>query len=193
MPKDIVYLTTNKGKVEEANRHLVNRYGIELDIMTPGFEVLEIQAKNCADIVKFSAEYGANKLGRPTLKSDSGVYIDYLGGLPGPYNAYFDKQIGVEKFLKMLEGVENRTARLEHCFAYCEPGQEAVVFTGGSTGRIATEAKGTRGRWHDLFFIPDGETKTLSELRSEDEMNEAKFWGHAIDDFAQWYLEHHKS
>lgn len=40
-----------------------------------------------------------------------------------------------------------------------------------------------------MFFIPDRETKTLSELREEDEMNEAKFWGTAIDDFAKWYKE----
>ena len=189
MQQELVYLTTNIYKVEEANRHFVEKYGFNIKIMDPGFEVLEIQAKSCIDVVKFSAKYGAEKLGVPVLKSDSGIYIDYLGGLPGPYNAYFDKQIGVEKFLKMMEGVEDRKARLEHCFAYCEPGQEPIVFSGGSTGTIAKEDRGTRGRWHDMFFIPDGETKTLSELREEDEMNEAKYWGTAIDDFAKWYKE----
>lgn len=184
----IVYLTTNIHKVEEANRHLVNRYKIELEIMDPDFEVLEIQAKTCSEVVAFSAKYGAEKLGRAVLKSDSGLYIDYLGGLPGPYNAYFDKQIGVEKFLDLIKEIENRKARLEHCFAYCEPGGEPKVFCGGSEGTIAKEPKGERGRWHDLFYIPNGEIKTLSELRAIDEMYEAKFWGNAIDDFASWYL-----
>jgi len=45
------------------------------------------------------------------------------------------------------------------------------------------------GRWHDLFYIPDGETQTLSELREKDELYEAKFWGTATDDFAKWYKE----
>lgn len=189
MSKELVYLTTNIHKVEEANRHFVERHGFNIKIMNPDFEVLEIQAKSCIDVVKFSAKYGAEKLGVPVLKSDSGLYIDYLGGLPGPYNAYFDKQIGVEKFLKMIENIEDRKARLEHCFAYCEPGQEPIVFSGGSTGIISKESRGTRGRWHDMFFIPDGEIKTLSELREENEMNEAKYWGTAIDDFAKWYKE----
>ncbi|MCF7795877.1 hypothetical protein K9M42_02185 [Patescibacteria group bacterium] len=189
MSQELIYLTTNIHKVEEANRHFVAKYGFNIKIMNPDFEVLEIQAKSCVDVVKFSAKYGAEKLGVPVLKSDSGIYIDYLGGLPGPYNAYFDKQIGVEKFLKIMENVEDRKARLEHCFAYCEPGKEAVVFSGGSTGIIAKEAKGNMGRWHNLFFIPDGEIKTLSELREEDAMNESKYWGNAINDFAKWYKE----
>ena len=59
--------------------------------------------------------------------------------MPGPYNHYFDKQIGVEKFLELFKNEKNRKARLEHCFAYCEPGEEPVVFTGGGTGTISFE------------------------------------------------------
>ena len=113
--------------------------------------------------------------------------MDCLGGLPGPYNAYFDKHIGADKFLTLIKDEKNRTARLEHCFAYCEPGKEPLVFSGGSKGRIAYKCEGSRGRWHDLFYIPDGEEKTLSVLRDEDEMKEAKFWGNAIEDFGAWY------
>ena len=189
MTKELVYLTTNPHKIEEANALLVKKYGLKLKMMKPGFDVLEIQAKTCGEVAKFSAKYGADKLGAPVLKSDSGLYIDALGGLPGPYNAYFDKQIGVETFLKMMKDIKNRQARLEHCFAYCEPGKEAVLFTGGGTGKIAYEARGEKGRWHDKFYIPDGEDKTLSELRAIDHAYEAKFWGHALDDFALWYRE----
>ena len=103
MQQELIYLTTNIHKVEEANRHFVEKYGFNVKIMNPDFEVLEIQAKSCIDVVKFSAKYGAEKLGVPVLKSDSGLYIDYLGGLPGPYNAYFDKQIGIEKFLEIMK------------------------------------------------------------------------------------------
>ena len=125
----------------------------------------------------------------PILKSDSGIYIEALGGLPGPYNHYFDKQIGVEKFLELFKNETNRKVRLEHCFAYCEPGEEPIVFSGGGTGTISYEARGTRGRWHDKFYIPDGETKTLSELREIDYEKEATYWGDAKDQFAKWYKE----
>jgi len=127
-------------------------------------------------------------LGCAVLKSDSGLYLDALGGLPGPYNAYFDKQIGVEKFLDLLKNETNRRARLEHCYAYCEPGKEPIIFSGGSTGTIAYESRGRLGRWHSKFYIPDGEEKTLSELQEESYEKEAKYWGTALDEFAKWYM-----
>lgn len=190
----IIYLTTNKFKMEEANYFFKKKYGFELQIMNPDFEVPEIQAKSCIDVVKFSVKYAADKLGYPVLKSDSGLYIDCLGGLPGPYNAYFDKQIGAEKFLKLIENEQNRNARLEHTYAFCKPGEEPIVFSGGSTGTIAKEVRGNKnlGRWHDLFFIPDGETKTLCEIREIDPEFEAQFYGTAADDFANWYIEQNK-
>ena len=187
----LIYLTTNKYKMEEANNYFNKKYGFGLEIMNPSFEIPEIQAKNCADVVSYSAKWAAEAMGCPVLKSDSGLYIDYLGGLPGPYNAYFDKQIGVEKFLEMIKDVKDRGARLEHTYAYCEPGKEPVVFSGGSRGTIAFEAKGNPelGRWHDMFFIPEGETHTLCEIREYDPIYEASFWGTAADDFATWYKE----
>ena len=185
--KQLLYLTTNPHKVAEANRWFKDKYGFEIEIVNPAFEIVEIQAKTCAEVAAFSAKYAAEKLGCPVLKSDSGLYLDALGGLPGPYNAYFDKQIGVEKFLELLKNEPNRKARLEHCFAYCEPGQEPIVFSGGSTGTIAHESRGELGRWHSKFYIPDGETQTLSELQAIDPAREATYWGTALDDFAQWY------
>ena len=187
--KKLIYLTTNPHKVLEANKFFKEKYGFDLEIVNPEFEILETQAKTCAEVAAFSAKYAADKLGYAVLKSDSGLYLDALGGLPGPYNAYFDKQIGAEKFLKLLENETNRQARLEHCFAYCEPGEEPIVFTGGGTGTISYELKGNMGRWHDFFFIPDGEEKTLSELREIDYEKEATYWGDAKDQFANWYKE----
>ena len=183
----LIYLTTNPHKVAEANRWFRDKYGFEIEIVNPDFEIIEIQAKTCAEVAAFSAKYAADKLGRPVLKSDSGLYVEALGGLPGPYNAYFDKQIGVDKFLQLLKDEPNRKARLEHCFAYCEPGAEPVVFTGGGKGTIARESRGELGRWHSKFYIPDGETHTLSELQALNPVREATYWGTAIDDFAQWY------
>ena len=187
----LIYLTTNPNKVNEANEFFGKKYGFNLEIVNPDFEILEIQAETCSEVAAFSAEYAAKRLNVPVLKSDSGLYIEALGGLPGPYNHYFDKQIGIEKFLEMFKNEKNRKAKLEHCFAFCEPGKKAIVFSGGGTGTIANEPRGTRGRWHDKFYIPDGETMTLSELRDIDYEKEASYWGDAKDQFANWYINNY--
>lgn len=189
----LVYVTTNQEKVKEANCFFVETYGFEIEIVNPVFEVLEIQAKTSGEVAAFSAQYAAKELGIGCLKSDTGLYIECLGGLPGPYNAYFDKQIGVEKFLELLKDQKNRRARLEHAFAFCEPNGKPFVFSSGGTGNIAYAPAGNKGRWHDFFYIPEGETETLSQLRERNAHYEKQFWGTAIDEFAVWYKKHIES
>ena len=67
------------------------------------------------------------------------------------------------------------------------PNEKAIVFSGGGKGTLSFEPRGELGRWHDKFFIPNGQTKTLSELRAINKELEASFWGTAKDDFALWY------
>ncbi len=186
---EIIYLTTNKYKLREAEMVLRDKYGFDLKVMNPDFEIYEIQAETCAEVAGFSARYAAVRIKKPCIKSDTGLYIEALGGLPGPYNHYFDVQIGPEKFLKLFANEVNRNARIEHCFAYCEPGGEPVVFKGGSKGTIATELRGSDGRWHDFFFIPDGETRTLAEIGDIDPALKASYYGKAINDLAEWLGE----
>ena len=187
--KKLLYLTSNPYKFREAELVLHDQYGFDLEIKDPDFKLYEIQAETCAEVAAFSAKYAADKLGMPCLKSDTGMYIEALGGLPGPYNAYFDKQIGPEKFIKMMESEKNRKAKIEHCFAFCEPGKEPVVFSGTSTGTIADECRGKDGRWHDFFFVPDGEKRTLAEIGDEDQKLKASYYGDAIHQFAKWWKE----
>ena len=185
----IIYLTTNPFKFREAEIVLKGKYGLDIEIIDPDFEVYEIQAKTCAEVAAFSAKYAANKLGKPCLKSDTGLYIEALGELPGPYNAYFHKQIGVEKFLNMLKNETNRKAKIEHCFAFCEPGKEPIVFAGECRGTISKVARGKDGLWHDFFFIPDGETRTFAEIGDENPKERASNYGDAMDKFAKWAKE----
>ena len=91
--KKLIYLTSNPHKVEEANEFFSKKYGFNIEIVNPDFEILEIQSETCKEVAAFSAKYAADKLGCAVLKSDSGLYVEALGGLPGPYNHYFDKQI----------------------------------------------------------------------------------------------------
>lgn len=93
-----VYLTGNKDKFNEAKHIFLDKYGFDIDIKEPDFELYEIQASNSEEVA-FTVKYACEKLNRPCIKSDTSLYIEALGGLPGPYNSYFDKQIGIEKFM----------------------------------------------------------------------------------------------
>ena len=191
--KTITYLTTNQYKFKEAQLIFEDKYGLDIEIKNPDFEIYEIQAETCGEVAAFSAKYAADQLGVPCLKSDTGLYIDALGGLPGPYNHYFDVQIGAERFLELFKNETNRRARIEHCFAYCEPGGEPKVFKGECFGTIAMEKRGEYGRWHDFFFIPDGETRTLAEIGDEDPAKKIVFGAGGGEACAKWIAEQQKN
>ena len=66
----LLYLTTNPNKVNEANEFFEKKYGFNIEIVNPDFEIIEIQAETCSKVAAFSAEYAANKLNKPVLKSE---------------------------------------------------------------------------------------------------------------------------
>lgn len=54
--RKITYLTTNSDKVREAQRFFGEKLGIDIEIMNPNFDLIEIQAKTCAEVVAFYGE-----------------------------------------------------------------------------------------------------------------------------------------
>ena len=57
-----IYLTTNKGKFEEAQHIFKDMYGFDIEIKNPDFEIIEIQAKSCKEVVAFSVKYACEKI-----------------------------------------------------------------------------------------------------------------------------------
>jgi non-canonical purine NTP pyrophosphatase (RdgB/HAM1 family) len=188
--KKIIYLTTNPDKVFEMQRFLEGKVEIKIEIVKPSWPVIEIQASTCEEVAAFSAEYAADKLGQAVIKADAGFYVEALGGLPGPYSADFERQLGTEKFLALLKNEKNRRARIEQAFAYYDPGGKSKVFTGGSMGTIALHPTGKSSRFVDKFFIPNGETETISVIRDRDYVRANAFWGRGKEQLLRWLVKY---
>ncbi len=156
--KKITYVTGNWAKIASAKKAL-EPLGFEIDNVK--MDTPEIQALDVSEVSKYSAKWAANELGIPVLKNDSGLYVNALNGFPGVYTHDVQDMIGEDGVLKLMEGVEDRSAYFKESLAYCEPGGEPVVFEGFTKGSIATEKSGTYGWSWDFIFIPEGETKTL--------------------------------
>lgn len=168
--KKITYVTGNWAKIASAKQAL-EPLGFEIDNVK--METPEIQADDVNEVAIYSAKWACEKLNKPVLKNDSGLFVEGLKGFPGVYTHYADDTIGEDGLLKLMEGMENRKAYFKESIAYCEPGKEPVVFEGITRGTIATEKSGTYGWSWDFIFIPDGETKTLGNFPDEERWN---FW-----------------
>ncbi len=162
--KKIVYVTGNWAKLSSA-KAILEPLGFEVDNCK--MSTTEIQADTVAEVAKFSAKEASDKLKCNVLKNDTGLFVEALGGFPGPYTHYVDEKLGEDGLLKLLSGKKNRNASFIECYAYCEYGKEPVVFESITKGKIASKKSGEFGWSWDFIFVPEGQTKTLANFPDE--------------------------
>lgn len=163
--KKIVYVAGNKSKLYSA-KQILEPLGFEVDNVK--MDTTEIQANTVEEVAIHSAKEVSEKLKCSVLKNDTGLFVDALGGFPGPYTHYVDETLGEDGLLKLLDGVDNRKACFIEAFAYCEYGKEPVVFKSITNGVIAQEKSGEYGWSWDYIFIPDGYEKTMANYPDEE-------------------------
>jgi XTP/dITP diphosphohydrolase len=104
------------------------------------------------------------------LGEDSGIEVAALGGGPGVRSARYGKEVGlraIERLLRELESVDERTARYVCELVLIAPDGRELRGTGVLEGRIAWEARGSEGFGYDPVFVPGGEERTVAELGNE--------------------------
>lgn len=161
----ITFVTGNWSKILSA-KQILEPLGIEVNHVK--METTEIQADSVEEIAMHSAKEASEKLKCSVLKNDTGLFVEALGGFPGPYTHYVDERIGEDGLLKLLENVENRNACFIEAFAYCEYGKDSIVFKSITKGTIAKEKSGTFGWSWDFIFIPEGYDKTMGNYNDDE-------------------------
>jgi XTP/dITP diphosphohydrolase len=159
----LTFVTSNPNKVTEV-RQILREFSIVFDHLNLKYP--EIQSSSLRKIASISARYLHDRLKRPLFIEDSGLFIDALGGFPGPYSSYAQKTIGNLGILKLMSNIRQRTARFESVIAYIGTGCDVRLFSGIVEGSICSEAKGVRWGF-DPIFIPHGSRQTFSEMGPE--------------------------
>ena len=178
--RKIIFVTGNPHKVREA-RDILSHTGITVEQNNCGYP--ELQEDKLEPIASFGARWAADKLDNEVMVDDSGLFIEALGGFPGPYSAYVFDTLGNARILKLMEGETNRRAVFRCVIGYCRPGEEALVFSGEVAGRIAMEIRGNAGFGYDPVFEVGG--VTFGEMREEDK-NRLSHRYRALVKFADW-------
>lgn len=180
--KDLVFATSNKGKLVEL-QGLVGA-GLTIQSLVDFPEIGEIP--ETADTFEGNSELKARAVakatGRWALADDSGLVVDALGGRPGVYSARYapTDAARIAKLLAELEGVEDvkRTARFVCSLCLCSPTGDVVFTRGACEGLIGHTPRGAHGFGYDpIFELPDGHT--LAEL-THDQKSGLSHRGHAF-------------
>ncbi|MEM3041380.1 MAG: XTP/dITP diphosphatase [Nitrososphaerota archaeon] len=180
----IFFATQNIHKFDEARRVLAE-YGIAVAMLKA--KASEIQDDDIGKIAEKGARDAAAESHLPVIVEDAGLFIEALGGFPGPYSSYVCRTIGTEGILKLLKGCENRKAQFRSVVAFCNREKIVKTFQAVVEGTIAEGARGSKGFGFDPIFEPlEHQGKTFAELEIE-EKNRLSHRACALRKFAEWY------
>jgi len=159
-PTEILFLTSNKHKLAEANM-ILKPYNLTL-VQKPA-KGIEIQSDSVEEVARVCAEEAYSDFRVPLLVEDSGLFIDALKGFPGVYSAAIYDQVGCAGILRLLAQERRRSARFVCALAYADE-NGVRLFTGVVKGSIAQEISSGAGFGYDPIFIPIGHSKPFSML-----------------------------
>jgi len=107
------------------------------------------------------------------LSDDSGLCVDALGGAPGVESAFYagprgDSAANLKKLVEAMRQVPDaqRGAHFICVLVLIGPAGESV-FEGRCAGRLLRGPRGEGGFGYDPLFVPEGYTRSFSELGSE--------------------------
>lgn len=156
--KELIFATGNEGKVRSAQKILDKFQVKQSDIDT-----VEPSIDSIGDIALSKVEQASDKLNNSKkllIADDSGLFVNELNGFPGPQTHYFDKKVGKNKLLKLVE--EDAEASFKAAIAFHLPERENKVFKGEVKGNIV-KPKGSEGFGYDPLFKPEGSSSTWGE------------------------------
>ena len=164
----INYLTTNQLKLKIAQNYFDGLEGYEL--VQHSLETPEIQDTSCEEIARYSAVYAAKEIGEACVKMDVGLFINALGGFPGPFVKYVNDWLPEEKLMALLESESDRSVYFLVATAIGFPDGTSKVFSRKFMGQIAEPGNYTPSAWPaNSLFIPDGHDIPLGMMSQEDQ------------------------
>lgn len=190
--KEIVFVTHNKGKAKSAEKYFNN-----LKFTTYDFELEEPRSDDIKEIATAKVKQAYELVNKPCIALDTGFFIEELNGFPRAFVNFALDTIGINGFLKLMEGKENRKCEFRECLAYHD-GEEIHYFYGKHPGNLATKIQGVdqEEKWSDLWYIfkPEHFEKTLAQMDAKEREGRRKVDGseEALKVFAEWYQENNK-
>ncbi|MFW6351091.1 MAG: RdgB/HAM1 family non-canonical purine NTP pyrophosphatase [Bacteroidota bacterium] len=156
---DLIFATHNQNKLKEINK-LLGPSWIVRSLSEAGFhQEIPETGSTLEENALQKARFVWNELGVTCFADDTGLEVDSLNGAPGVYSARYagpdkDSVQNMEKVLKEMKNVSDRSARFRTVIALIHQGRE-ILFEGSVEGKILREKIGDQGFGYDPIFQPD--------------------------------------
>ena len=181
MPKsyDLFFASSNSHKYDEAKTILEN-FRINLGFFK--CQLQEIQSDSLISISENKAKQAFEKLRKPVIVEDDGLFIDSLNGFPGPYSSFVFQTIGNKGILDLVK--QKRKAKFVSVISFCDR-RKIQSFESKVPGHISKKISG-KGWGYDPVFIPSDFQKTYAQLKNKNQISHRYL---ALKKFSKWYLD----
>lgn len=172
------FVTTNAEKAAEARERLA-----PVTLRQVDYDYDEVQSDDLASIATRGAREAFDALEgeEPVIVDDTGFFVHGLDGFPGPYAAYVDDTLGIDRVWDLASGLDDRSASFRCAIASADA-DRVEVFEGRVDGRLVAP-RGEGGFGYDPIFEYEG--RTFAEL-SVAEKNEVSHRARALTKLATW-------
>ncbi|APX94194.1 non-canonical purine NTP pyrophosphatase [Halomonas sp. 1513] len=157
---EIRFLSQNQFKVTEA-RSILENTGVSV-VPIPS-KVEELQTEDSKRLVKDKAIKAFKQVGRPLFVEHTGLYIDYMNGLPGGLTQIFWDNLQADKFCQLFGAASQSSLEAKTIIGFID-GQKFFSFEGAIRGHVASEPRGDRSFQWDCVFVPEGHNSTFAEM-----------------------------
>ena len=167
----LIFATHNKNKLKEVRSLIPSTIQLlSLDDINLSEEIEET-ANTIEGNALLKAQTVYKQTGINCFADDSGLLVDALNGAPGVYSARYagehkNDSDNLEKLLKELSSIENRSAHFKTVMALIINGKE-YLFEGIINGTITNTKSGANGFGYDPILLPNGYTETYAEMSSD--------------------------
>lgn len=181
--KTLCFATNNKNKLYEIATILKEQFHVKCLEDIGCMEELPETQDTLEGNSKQKSRYVFDNYSVTCFADDTGLEVETLNGAPGVYSARFagahrNNEDNIDLLLKKLSGELNRRAHFRTVITLSSE-KEDVQFEGVVKGMIIEERRGLQGFGYDSIFVPEGQTKTFAEMKSE-EKNAISHRGRAI-------------
>ena len=166
--KNLYLASKNKGKIEEYKKLLAG-VNCKLLLQPESLEVEEDGLTFRDNAIKKASEV-SRKTNNFSIADDSGICIEALGGKPGIYSSRYaeNDQKRIERVLRELDGVQNRSAFFIANICVCSPNGEVIIESEAKChGNIILNPRGKSGFGYDPIFEESSTRLTFAEMNND--------------------------
>jgi len=166
--KNLYLASKNKGKIAEYKKLLAG-VNCKLLLQPESLEVEEDGLTFRDNAIKKASEV-SRKTNNFSIADDSGICIEALDGKPGIYSSRYaeNDQKRIERVLKELDGVQNRSAFFIANICVCSPNGEVIIESEAKChGNIILNPRGKSGFGYDPIFEESSTRLTFAEMNND--------------------------